>query len=86
MVHSVRYLRWLLRRAAKMSPAKAARTPMLTKVRKVRRSVLTPDSFAAFALLSEPLQSTIQQFQPVLTPKYLAGGKNVTRCTEDACR
>ena len=37
-------------------------------------------------LLSKLLQSTIQQFQPVLTPKYLAGRQHVTRCTEDACR
>src|SRR5215475_5809481 len=38
----------VLRRAAKTSPASAARTPMLTKVRKVSRSVLMPDSLAAY--------------------------------------
>ena len=37
-------------RAAKISPASAASTPMLTKVRKVSRSVAMPDSLAAFAL------------------------------------
>ena len=37
-------------RAAKISPASAASTPMLTKVQKVSRSVLMPDSCAAFSL------------------------------------
>ncbi len=39
-----------LRRAAKIRPASAASTPMLTKMKKVSRSVLMPDSFAAFSL------------------------------------
>src|SRR5262249_62387881 len=37
-------------RAAKTSPASAARTPMLTKVRNVSCSVLMPDNLAALAL------------------------------------
>ena len=37
-------------RAANTRPASAASTPILTKVRKVSRSVLMPDSFAAFSL------------------------------------
>jgi len=40
----------VLRRAANTRPASAASAPMLTKVRKVSRSVLIPDSFAALAL------------------------------------
>ncbi len=37
-------------RAAKTRPASAASTPMLTKVRKISRSVLMPESLAAFSL------------------------------------
>ena len=37
-------------RAVTIMPASAASTPMLTKHRKTSRSVLIPDSFAAFSL------------------------------------
>ena len=40
----------VLSRAAKIRPASAASTPMLMKVQKVSRSVLMPESFAAFSL------------------------------------
>ena len=40
----------VLSRAANTSPARAASTPMLTKAKKVSRSVLMPDSLAAFSL------------------------------------
>ena len=40
----------VFRRAANTRPASAASTPMLTKVKKARRSVLMPDSRAAFSL------------------------------------
>ena len=40
----------VLSRAAKISPASADSTPILTKVRKVSRSVLMPESLAALTL------------------------------------
>ena len=39
----------LFRRAVTIIPARDASTPMLTKVKKTSRSVLMPDSFAAFS-------------------------------------